>query len=98
MLVLHHVPDPLRVLAEAARVLRPGAHLLLVDMLPHDHEEYRHTMGHVWLGFNEQQVSRWLVDTGFEKVRWHVLSPDPAAKGPILFAAAARRGRPSPDE
>jgi ArsR family transcriptional regulator len=97
MLVLHHVPDPLQVLAEAARVMRTGAQLLLVDMLPHGHEEYRHTMGHVWLGFSEHQVARWLADAGFESLRWHVLPPEPATKGPTLFAAAARRRGPDSD-
>jgi ArsR family transcriptional regulator len=91
MLVLHHLPDPQQVLSEAARVMRAGAQLLLVDMLPHDHEEYRHTMGHVWLGFSAHQIERWLTDAGFDSLRWHVLPPEPATKGPSLFAAAARR-------
>ena len=35
-LVLHHVAEPPAVLREAARALRPGGRLLLVDMLQHD--------------------------------------------------------------
>ena len=90
-LVLHFVVDPPRVLAEAARVVRPGAPVLLVDMLPHEREDYRTAMGHLWLGFAEQQLTGWLEDAGFEQSRIVALPPDPQAKGPSLFAARAVR-------
>ncbi|MEO8334164.1 MAG: metalloregulator ArsR/SmtB family transcription factor [bacterium] len=90
-LVLHFVVDPARVIAEAARVLKPGGRLLLVDMQPHEREEYRSAMGHLWLGFSEQQLTGWLDDAGFDQPRIVPLSPDPQAKGPGLFAARAVR-------
>ncbi len=91
MLVLHHLPEPKRVLAEAARSLKAGGQLLILDMLPHEHEEYRQTMGHVWLGFSEKQMTQWLHTAGFKAVRWCVLPPESKAKGPSLFVATARR-------
>ncbi|MGE3959558.1 MAG: ArsR/SmtB family transcription factor [Vicinamibacterales bacterium] len=91
MLVLHHVPEPGRALADVARVLKPGGRLLLVDMLPHDRENYRQQMGHVWLGFSEDHVDRLLAEAGFERTRVVPLPADPKAKGPALFVATGQK-------
>ena len=90
-LVLHYSPAPSRALAEVARVVRPGGRLLVVDMLPHDREEYQQQMGHVWLGFSEGQIGRLVRGAGFTDVRVRTLPADPDAKGPALFAAMATR-------
>jgi ubiquinone/menaquinone biosynthesis C-methylase UbiE len=93
MLVLHYLPEPKRVLSEAARALKPGGRVLVLDMLPHEREDYRQTMGHVWLGFSEKQLTSWLHGAGFKDVRWRPLPPESKAKGPSLFVAAARRSK-----
>jgi len=91
-LVLHYVAEPAAALAEACRVLRPGGVLLVVDMAPHDREEYRQAMGHVWLGFGPEQLDAWMRGAGLGSVRYVPLPADPAAKGPTLFAARAVNG------
>jgi hypothetical protein len=65
----------------------------VVDMLPHDREEYQQQMGHVWLGFTEKQMTKFLTGAGFDHVRVRALPADPDAKGPALFAATARKAR-----
>ena len=90
-LVLHYSPDPALALGEVARVIRPGGRLLLVDMLPHDREEYRHQMGHVWLGFSDKQIAKFLAGAGFDRVSVRTLPIDADARGPALFAAVATK-------
>lgn len=85
-LVLHYVVDPERVLREAARTLKPGGRLLLVDMIPHDDELMREAMGHVWAGFSSEQLNEWLSAAGFGRVQHIELPVDARAKGPALFA------------
>jgi ubiquinone/menaquinone biosynthesis C-methylase UbiE len=89
LLVLHHLPDPAAALAEAHRVLKNAGRLVIADMLPHDREEYRQQMGHVWLGFSEEQMQRLLSAAGFERTRIVPLPVNAAAKGPALFVATA---------
>ena len=88
-LVLHYSAEPVRTLSEVARVCHPGAKVLVVDMLPHHHEEYQQQMGHVWLGFSEKQIVKFLAAAGFEDARVRALPVDADAKGPALFAAVA---------
>jgi ArsR family transcriptional regulator len=91
VLVLHHLPDPVKVVSEVARILRPGGKLLIVDMLPHERDEYRHEMGHVWMGFGDKEIERYLRSAELQPLAFRSLRPEPAAKGPALFAATAMR-------
>jgi ubiquinone/menaquinone biosynthesis C-methylase UbiE len=90
-MVLHHLPEPPDVLREAARVLKSGGKLLIVDMLRHDREDFHHQMGHVWLGFEPEKLRDWLADAGFAMVRLHPLPVAPNARGPALFASVSTK-------
>ena len=86
-LVLHHVPEPDGVLREAARIVRSGGPIIVIDMIQHQREAYRDTMGHVHLGFSEDEIAGWAAECGGATVSVHRLRPDSNANGPGLFVA-----------
>ena len=57
--VLHYLEQPEDVIAEAARILKPGGQLLVVDFAPHDLEFLRESQGHRRLGIREDDMSAW---------------------------------------
>lgn len=64
--VLHFAQSPAVVLAEAARVIRRGGRVAIVDFAAHQHEELREKHAHARLGFSDEQMERLLSDAGFE--------------------------------
>jgi ArsR family transcriptional regulator len=71
--VLHYAEDPARVIAEAARVLRPGGRLLIVDFAPHALERLRSEHAHRRLGFGDDEVNKWCRAAGLRPEPVHHL-------------------------
>jgi ubiquinone/menaquinone biosynthesis C-methylase UbiE len=92
-MVTHFVLEPLKVLAEVRRVLKPGGRLVILDLTSHEREEYSLQMGHIWQGFAEEQLRSWVSAAGLSLVRYRVLPADPKAKGPTLFSLVARKAK-----
>jgi len=85
-LVLHHLPDPAAVMAEARRLLAPTGRLVLVDMQPHATTAWR-TFGHLHQGFADAELATLAADAGLALRTLRHLPPDPDAQGPPLFVA-----------
>ena len=63
--VLHFAQDPAAPLAEAARVVRPGGRIAIVDFAAHEREELRDRHAHVRLGFTDAAIGALLAEAGF---------------------------------
>jgi ubiquinone/menaquinone biosynthesis C-methylase UbiE/DNA-binding transcriptional ArsR family regulator len=92
-LVLPYMADPSQAVAAAARTLKHGGRLLVTDLMPHERSEYRQTLGHLWQGFSQAQVSEWMTDGGLGGVRYHQLPLGADAKGTTLFTAVGTAAR-----
>lgn len=91
VLVLHHIPDPSEAVEEIARSLKRGGVMLIVDMVTHDRASYRHTMGHMHLGFDEKDVRAWAKAAGLKLQRYQRLRADTDTSGPDTFVATLRK-------
>lgn len=74
-MVLHYASDPQAVLAEAARVLRAGGRLVVIDLAAHSREDILRKFAHRWPGFSDDAMHRFLTVAG-------ALSSGPGAEVP----------------
>lgn len=75
--LLHFAQAPERTLSEAARLLRPGGRLLIVDFAAHRLDSLRQQHNHVRLGFDTAQIARWFAAAGLSVVDRRTLPGDP---------------------
>jgi SAM-dependent methyltransferase len=57
---LHHADDPVRAVAEAARIVAPGGRVLVLDLREHDQDWVRKRLGDRWQGFSDAGLAQLL--------------------------------------
>jgi SAM-dependent methyltransferase len=94
-LVLHHVPEPARALAEMHRVLRPGGRVLVIEQQAHENQAFYEMMQDRWWGFDRGDLAKQVAGVGFGGVRHHdlrmVQTRSGAIDSPGLFILTATK-------
>ena len=67
--LLRYAEKPKNVLAEAARVLKPGGQILIIDFTAHELSELREEYGHRWLGFSELEMEELILAEELTMIR-----------------------------
>jgi len=64
-MLLHHSGNPLQAMKEAARVVKPGGVLVLVDLAEHTDAGFKEVQGDLWPGFTMDQLKEFVKESGF---------------------------------
>ncbi len=96
-LVLHHAPKPAEAVAEMARVVRPGCHVVIIDLCAHGQEWLRREQADLWLGFTRDEIDTMLCGVRLAEGSYRVVSRASSGRGggpPLeMFVASARKRR-----
>jgi ubiquinone/menaquinone biosynthesis C-methylase UbiE len=84
--VLHFLDDSAQAIREAARMLRPGGRLMIVDFAPHELEFLRDQYAHRRLGFSPEVVAQWIGAAGLDVVTQRSVAPAPGSEGKIAVS------------
>lgn len=87
---LHHAADPVRALAEAARIVVPGGRVVILDLREHDQAWVRERFGDTWLGFTDDRLAKLMKEAGLADVTVSVGSRRTGDPFTVLVASGTK--------
>lgn len=78
---LHHALHPERAVRAAAKILKPGGRIVILDLKKHSFEKARELYADTWLGFSEVELRGFLESAGFTGVQSWVVDREAQSPG-----------------
>ena len=88
---LHHALHPDRAVSAAARTLKPGGRIVILDLKKHNFEQARDLYADTWLGFSEVELRGFLEAAGFTAVQSWVVDREAQSPGLETILAMGRK-------
>jgi len=88
---LHHVTEPEGVLHEAARLLKPGGRIVVLELMPHEEQWVSERLGHVHLGFQPQVLQEQLRAAGFKDIEFTPYAREGASPFRVFLLTGAKK-------
>lgn len=73
---LHHAKDPAATLLSLHKVVKPGGHIMILDLQQHQFQNARELYGDRWLGFTEGELHLWLQSAGFKQIEVSIVATE----------------------
>lgn len=90
---LHHAADPPAAVAEAARVVRPDGHVLILELRSHQEAWVHEQLGDRWLGFDDAALGAMLEGANLSGARVTIGSRRVGDPFTVLVASAVKERR-----
>jgi DNA-binding transcriptional ArsR family regulator/SAM-dependent methyltransferase len=66
-MVLHHIPSPADIFTDCAELLNKNGIMLISDLSHHDQNWVKENCGDLWLGFENEELSKWASNSGMNE-------------------------------